>query len=282
MARTLIRKEKYQRWLLLGLAMVISACLYNSILLPLNIVTGGTSGIATITHYLYGFDPAMMVLLLSMACVIFSFMYLGVEKTMGTIVACAIYPLLIKLTSNIGYFISIDTEDILLLAIIGGVISGISNGLMYKSGFSMGGLPIISQIFYEKFKIPVSKTSITMNMIIVLVGAMFFGTNNILYALIFLYINNIVVDKVLLGISNNKAFYIITNKEDEVKDYIFSQLKHTVTTFEVKGGFLDNKRRVMLTVIPSREYFRLTEGIKMIDNEAFFVATDAYQVEGAR
>ena len=38
----------------------------------------------------------------------------------------------------------------------------------------------------------------------------------------------------------------------------------------------------MLTVIPSREYFRLTEGIKMIDNEAFFVATDAYQVEGAR
>ena len=32
----------------------------------------------------------------------------------------------------------------------------------------------------------------------------------------------------------------------------------------------------------TREYFKLTEGIKLIDNEAFFVATDAYQVEGAR
>ena len=282
MKKILIKKEKFTRWLLLGLAMIISACLYNIILLPLNIVTGGTNGIATITHYLYGFDPAMMVLLLSMACVIFSFMYLGVEKTAGTIVACAVYPLFIKMTSNIGLLISLDTTDILLLSIIGGVVSGISNGLMYKSGYSMGGLPIISQILYEKFKIPVSKTSITINIIIVLTGAFFFGSNNVLYAIIFLYINNIVIDKVLLGISNNKAFYIITNKEDEVKEYIFKELKHTITTFEVKGGFLDNKRKVMLTVIPSREYFKLTEGIKLIDKEAFFVATDAYQVEGAR
>ena len=282
MTRRLNRKSLHMRWFLLGLAMLISASLYNLILLPLNIVTGGTSGIATITHYLYGFDPAMMVLLLSIACVIFSFMYLGIEKTTGTLVACVLYPMLIKLTSDISYYISIDTTDILLMVIIAGVISGIANGLMYKSGYSMGGLPIISQILHEKFKISISKASITMNLIIVLIGAFFFGSNNVLYAIVFLYINSIVVDKVLLGISNNKAFYIITNKEEEVKDFIFNHLKHTVTTFEVKGGFLENKRRVMLTVIPSRDYYKLTEGIKLIDEEAFFVATDAYQVEGAR
>ena len=59
-------------------------------------------------------------------------------------------------------------------------------------------------------------------------------------------------------------------------------LHHTVTTFEVKGGFLENKRRVMLTVIPSREYYRVTEGIKSLDEKAFFVVTDAYQVEGGK
>ena len=59
-------------------------------------------------------------------------------------------------------------------------------------------------------------------------------------------------------------------------------LQHSITTFDVKGGFLDNKRKVMLTVIPSREYYRLTEGIKAIDSDAFFVVTDSYQVEGAK
>ena len=90
------------------------------------------------------------------------------------------------------------------------------------------------------------------------------------------------MDKVLLGISKNKAFYIITTKEDEIKKYIIEILNHTVTTFNVKGGFLSNKRRVLLAVVPTREYYKLTEGIKKIDNEAFFVVTDAYQVEGAK
>ena len=74
----------------------------------------------------------------------------------------------------------------------------------------------------------------------------------------------------------------MTNKEDEVKDYIINNLKHTVTTFTVKGGYLNDKRKAILTVIPTREYYHLTEGIKKIDEEAFFVAMDAYEVQGAK
>ena len=59
-------------------------------------------------------------------------------------------------------------------------------------------------------------------------------------------------------------------------------LEHTVTIFDVKGGFLEQKRRVLLTVIPSREYYRVTEGIKEIDPNVFFVVTDSYQVEGGK
>ncbi len=97
-----------------------------------------------------------------------------------------------------------------------------------------------------------------------------------------MYINRLVKDRVLLGISTNKAFYIVTNKEKEVKDYVIEKLKHNVTTFSVKGGFKENNRKAILTVVPSRDYFHLTEGIKLIDKEAFFVAMDAYEVEGAK
>ena len=98
----------------------------------------------------------------------------------------------------------------------------------------------------------------------------------------FLYINNLVLDKVLLGVSNNKAFYIITEKDTEVKEYILNHLGHDVTVFDVKGGFMEEKRKVLLTVIPSREYYKVTEGIKQIDKKVFFTATDAYQVEGGK
>ena len=271
-----------KRVLLMISSLLLNAVLYNSLLLPLSLVTGGTNGVATITHYLYNIDPAIMIFLLSISCCIISFMYLGKERTMGTLVACIIYPLLIKLTSNIGNIIDINTNDILLVVLFAGVLSGLANGLMYKSGYSNGGFPIISQVLYEKFKISIAKTSMIINITIVIIGSLFFGLTNALYAIILLYINGIVLDKVLLGISNNKAFYIITNKEKEIKEYIMETLNHSVTIFEVKGGFLENKRKVMLTVIPSREYYRVTEGIKEIDKTAFFVVTDSYQVEGAK
>ena len=278
---TIKGNNKISGILLMFISMLLNAVLYNLFLLPLNLVTGGTPGIATITHYVYGINPSIMLFFLSLACVIISFLYLGEERTTGTLLALFTYPILVQLTSPLNRIVSSE-PDILLLVIFAGVISGVANGLMYKTGYSNGGFPIISQILYEKKQISISKSSLFINVCIVLIGSIFFGTTTALYAIIFLYINNIVLDKVLLGISNNKAFYIITDKEEQVKEYILENLGHDVTVFDVKGGFAEKKRRVLMTIIPSREYYRVTEGIKIIDSNVFFVATDSYQVEGAR
>lgn len=278
---TIKGKNKISRVILMIISMILNAILYNLFLLPLNLVTGGTPGIATVTHYVYGINPSIMIFILSLACVIISFLYLGKERTMGTLLALFTYPILVQLTSPLNKVVS-DNPDILLLVIFAGVISGVANGLMYKTGYSNGGLPIISQILFEKKQISISKSSLFINVLIVLIGSFFFGTTTALYAIIFLYINNIVLDKVLLGISYNKAFYIITSKEQEIKDYILDTLGHDVTVFDVKGGFMEQKRKVLMTVVPSREYYRVTEGIKEIDPKVFFTATDSYQVEGGK
>ena len=276
------KKIKITRTIYISISLLLSAVVYNLFLLPMSLVTGGTGGIATITHYVFDFDPAIMIFLISAGCVILSFLYLGVERTTGTILACIIYPILVKITSPISTSFTFDKIDFFVIILFAAVLNGISNGLMYKSGYSSGGLPIISQILFEKFKIPIAKSSLVINIIIILLGANFFGTTKALYAIIFLYINNLVLDRVLLGISNNKAFYIITTEELLVKKFIIDELNHTATIFDVKGGFLLDKKKVILTVIPSREYYKVTEGIKEIDKDAFFMVTDAYEVQGAK
>ena len=120
------------------------------------------------------------------------------------------------------------------------------------------------------------------NFIVVLLGGVYFGFNMMLYAFIIIYISGAVIDKVILGISKNKAFYITTSKEEKVKDYLINTLHHTVTIFDVKGGFLEKKRHILLAVVPTRDYFKLKEGIKEIDPKAFFVVTDAYEVKGGK
>ena len=82
----------------------------------------------------------------------------------------------------------------------------------------------------------------------------------------------------MLGISQNKAFYIITNKVKDVKEYIINNLNYTVTVVNARGGYSDKKKKMILCVIPTIEYIKLKEVVKEIDKDAFFLVTDSYSV----
>lgn len=277
-----VKNKSVYKIILMFISLMISALVYNLLLVPINLVTGGSGGVAIITDYLYKIDPSTMIMIISIACLILSYMYLGTKVTAGTAIASILYPILVKLTSPITNYIIIDYSDMLVISIFAGVLYGFSNGLMYKTGYTNGGFTIISMILYKYLKIPIATSSTIINGIIVIISAAFFGWTNAMYAIILLYINSIIVNKVLLGISNNKAFYIITTEPNDIKEYIIKTLKHSVTVFDVKGGFLEKKRKVLLTVIPSNEYYRLKEGIKLIDESAFCVVTDSYEVVGGK
>ena len=278
-----IKKKKVgKRITMLVVSLFFSAIVYNLFLLPVNLVTGGAGGIATITNYVYGIDPALMILIVSITCALLSLMYLGPEVTAITILASVLYPFFVKITEPLTDIIQMDYSDMFTITLFAGVLNGIANGIMYKTGYNNGGLPVISQILEKYCKIPIAKTSAVINITVVLIAGVFFGSTNVMYAIILIYLNSIIINKVLLGISNNKAFYIITSEEDQIKNYIIRTLGHSVTVFDVKGGFLNKKNKVVLTVVPSREYYRVTEGIKIIDKDAFFVVTDAYEVVGAK
>lgn len=280
--KKLKRKKLAKRIAILLVSLLVLSLVYNLLLLPTDLVAGGVNSIAIITNYVYGIDSSIMILLISSACLLFSFLYLGTERTLGSLLATFIYPLFVKVTAIITQGITIDYNDKFLIIIFAGVIGGLANGFIYKTGFSNGGLPIISQILYKYHKIPIAKSSMVINSIIIIVGSFFFGWSMMMYAIILVFINNMMIDKVLLGISSNKAFYIVTTKDKEIREYILNNLKHTVTIFNVEGAFLEKRRKVLLSVIPKRDYYKLTEGIKLIDPDAFFVVEDAYEVKGGK
>ena len=104
----------------------------------------------------------------------------------------------------------------------------------------------------------------------------------IMYAIIILYINSLIVDKIILGNSNNKAIYIFTSKEEEIKDFLIKDMNHTATLFDVRGAYLNKKRKMILTVVPTTEYFQVTESIKLLDPQVFYLVNNAYEVKGGK
>ena len=89
-------------------------------------------------------------------------------------------------------------------------------------------------------------------------------------------------DRVVLGISQSKAFYIVTEKKDEVREFLLSIVDGGVTLINARGGYSNQKETLLLGVVPTRQYFIVKEGLKEIDDHIFFLACDAYEVSSRR
>ena len=90
------------------------------------------------------------------------------------------------------------------------------------------------------------------------------------------------MDRIILGISSSKAFYIITDHENEIKTYIMKKLGRGVTAIEARGGFTNNKEKILMCIVPTREYVILKEVISEIDDKAVLLITDVYESIGSR
>lgn len=273
-------KYRIRRYFELIFGVLLIAVAFNLFLLPNNVVFGGVSGLSIIVKEIIPINPSTFIMICSLLLLIVSFLVLGKEKTKGSVVGSILFPIFVDLTANINNYIGLDTSNLLLSVIFGGVIYGFGAGLVFKAGFTTGGTDIINQIISKYAHVSMGNAMLMSDGLIVLIGVFFFGVNKFMYAIIVIYIIGLMTDKVLLGISNSKAFYIITNEDKRIRNYILNELHHGVTIFNVRGGYTLEKDEVILCVVPTREYYRLKEGIHEIDPDAFFVVTDAYEVMG--
>lgn len=272
--------DKIKRYVQFIFGCLLVALAFNLFYSPNNIVAGGVSGLSIVLNHFFKFNQSYVILITNIFLLILSYTFLGKEKTRLSILGSILFPIFVNLTSFLTKYVSFSESEMLLVAIFGGLLQGVGAGLIFKVGFSTGGTDILNMIISKKLKIGMGQAMIFTDGLIVLLGFFAFGFNKLMYALIVLYLVTWAMDRVLLGISDAKAFYIITKKDKEVKEYILKEMKHGVTKFEATGGYKDKDQDVLMSVIPTKEYYKFKEGIHLIDPDAFFVVTDAYQVFG--
>lgn len=267
-----------KRYITLAIGLFLYAFAYNLFLKTNNIVAGDVDGVANLLKSII--NPNLLITILCVGLLIISFPLLGIKTTMGSVIGTILFPFFVTITSDISQYIIIDSNDMLLIAIVAGVIRGVGYGLTFKMGFTTGGTDILNQIVAKYLHTSIGTAMLLVDGSIVLAGGFVFGWNSMLYAIIVLYLLSFITDRIMLGISKSKAFYIITDEEELVEEYIMKELGHGVTIIPVKGGYTKERQKMLMCVIPTREYYKLKEGISKIDKDSFFVITDSYEVKG--
>ncbi len=274
-----ISKSSLFDFAMLLLGATIMALAFNLFFIPNDIVIG-FSGLSIVASELWGIKPSYFIAAGYAVLVLLSFIVLGFKSTKRSVIGSILYPLLVEATSYLTIYISFNEVEPILLIILGAVSLGFGSGLVYRFNYSTGGSDIINQIISKFLKRPIGYSMILSNIFIISVGFFTFGINAVIYSLVVAYIMSIVIDKVMIGISESKTFNIITESESEVKKFLLSNLSHGVTVTEGRGGYTGNVIKVIMCVVPTKEYMIVKEGILNIDKNALILVSDVYEVVG--
>lgn len=277
------KKNVFSRYLMLFMGCLIVAFSFNLFFLRYNIVCFGVSGVSIVLAE-FGIPPSTFIMITNIILLILSYFFLGVNDTKGQIVGSLIYPVFVSLTAYVTNMINLDNLELIVIAVIGGVLAGVGYGLIYKSGYGTGGTDIIGNIVVKYSKISMGNAMMFINISIIALGKIVFSWKTVMYAIVVAYLISMFTDKILLGISNSKAFYIVVdkNKDDIVRDFLTSLNGVGSTIIDAHGGYSNDKQTLILAVAPTRMYFLIKEGLKEIDKNIFYLVCDSYEVSSRR
>lgn len=273
------KKNIFKRYLMLLSGCLIVAFAFNLFFLRYDIVCFGVSGISIVLAK-FGVNPSMFIMGANIFLLIISYFFLGVEDVKNQLVGAIIYPIFVSLTAKITDLIDFGNIEFIIIAVMGGVIAGVGYGLIYKSGFSTGGTDVIGNLICKYSKISMGNAMMFVNVSIIAIGKIVFPWKIVMYAIVVAYLISVATDRILLGISNSKAFYIVVDKEKEefVREFLTSLPGVGSTVIDASGGYSNDKQTLILAVVPTKMYFIIKEGLSEIDRNIFYLVCDSYEV----
>ena len=254
----------------------ILALSFQVFLLPNEIVSGGVSGITIILNNLFGWEPAYIQYAFNIPLLILSLVLLGKEVFFKSILGSLLLPFFVDLVSGFEAW----TTNPMLAALFGGVTTGIGIGLVYKSKGSTGGTSTLAQIIEKYTNVTMGEAvSLTDGFVLVL-GFITFNIETIMYGIISLVAVSRFVDFVLIGNRTQKKVLIISDESEKIRKEILAKIDRGVTRLDVRGGYQNEEKEMLMVVIQDNEFTALQEMVLQIDDSAFVVVTSASEVMG--
>lgn len=270
--------KEITRYFNLIIGCLLVAISINYFILPNNLVSFGFDGISTLLYYKNNVRPEINLLIINIIIILFSSLFIKRNTIKFYLLPSILIPIFIFITSFFVGKINIELPEMMLVVIIAAALNGYGYSLIYKEGYQAGVIFLLEELIGNFLHFHSKIYSWILDVVILVLIQFLFGYEIMLYSLIVIIINKYIITKARFGLNNSKMFYVITSKEKEVKNYIMHDLKYELTVLDVKGGFTKKNSQILLTVISANDYYKLKEGIKIIDPKAFIAITDTYDV----
>lgn len=266
-------------FIVIFLGCIIASLGVNLFLVNAQLLSGGATGVALILQYLSEIPSGISVFIINIPLFFLSYKMLSKRFTLYTAIGMISLSVALIITKPLSHLVKV--EDILLYCIYGGVLCGLGYGLVFSRNGSTGGTDIITMVVRKKFSnFEIGKLSFAINCVIIFIGALIFGLPKALYTLISIFVQGAIVDKVINGFNSKKLLLILTEKEDDIIQYVIKDMNRGVTSLIAEGEYTHKLKKMLYIAVTSSQMVHLKSKILRIDPKAFITIIDVSEVNG--
>jgi len=244
---------------------------------PVNLVTGGVSGVAIIVKSMAGIPLWVTNTALNIPLFIAAWKINGWKFIKRTAVATVSLSVSLYVIPEIAFL----PDDVFLASLFGGIVSGVGTGLVFMFSATTGGTDMLAALLQRKMRhYSIAQIMQVLDGMVVLAGATVFGVQYALYALIAIYAVSKISDGILEGIKFSKQAVIISEHYQEIADAIMTRMERGVTSLDATGMYSGEGRKMLFCVVSKKEIVQIREIVREFDKRAFVIVSDVREVFG--
>lgn len=265
-----------KEYLIITVGCFFYAVSINYFFISNHLAEGGVAGICLILFYLFKLPVGIMYFVINIPLLIMGWKLVGRDFLFKTLYGTSCLSFLITLTETWKG----PSNDIMLGSIYGGVLIGIGLGLIFMVNGSTGGTDVVARILNRYFDIPMGRTMLILDVVILGIAAIFFGKEIVMYTLISMAIVSKAIDYFQDGYTKAKGITIISSKSEEIKERIMNETGRGTTIIKGEGGFTGNEMDLLFCVVSKFEVTKVKTIVKETDSFAFLTISDVSEVLG--
>lgn len=250
-------------------------------MLPGHIVLGSITGLGMVLVNLIPIPLSAMTFILNAICLVIGFVLIGKEFGAKTFYTSMALPAFFALFEFFFPNNQSLTNDLVLDLVCSILILSVGQSIMFHANASSGGLDIIAKIMNKYLHIELGKGVAIAGVMTVATTIFVYDIKTLVVGILGTYINGLVLDEFIAGFSRRKRVCILSQNFESVSDYIKNQLNRGVTLYEAFGGYNQNKKTEVVTILAKNEYMQLMDYIRTNDPTAFVTVSAVSEIAGS-
>ncbi len=250
-------------------------------LIPSNVVVGSLSGLVIVIAEFIPIKISVLTFVLNAALLLIGFLLVGSEFGIKTVYTSLMMPVFVGVFEIVFPNFQSLTQDSFLDAVCYVLVVSVGLAMLFNVNASSGGLDIVAKLLNKFLHIELGKAMTIAGMVTAISSILVYDSKSLVLSVLATYANGIVIDNFIDGFNRRKRVCILSTEHEKIQKFIVNELKQGVTIYQAMGGYRNDQKIELVTIVDRTGYAKLLEYVHSVDKEAFMTVATTNEVIGS-